>query len=145
MFVKTEGNEGDCKWEIVQPSILSEHLINIFSVVFSDDNSLVANIEGDTLLFVINSIEELSNIMQNVNTVIDDIDFETQSIVWGKFITSSISDTISSKQLYVCDTDYKYDVIVYCSTEGWPVLNTLYFWDVYPKKIDINNLLLTVE
>ena len=138
--------EQDCAWIELTPSTLTEQLNTVLDVVFSENNELVRNIEGDNLLYVINSKEELLEISHNINTVID-IDFENQSIIWGKFLTASISDSIASKQLFVCypSSNYKYEVSVKKCTECWHAVGYLYYWNIYPQKINSNNISLIIN
>ena len=117
-----------------------------FRYFFSENNELAKNIKGDTLLYVINSKEELLAISGNINTVMD-IDFENQSIIWGKFLTSSVSNTIASKQLLKCHpfSNYRYEISVKNCTECWTALGYLYYWDIYPQKININDISLIIN
>ena len=152
--VMNEGNKetpptnenNNCEWVEIQQVVLTEQLKNDFDIIFSENNELVRNIEGDTLLFVINSKEDLLEISQNINTVID-INFENQSIIWGRFLTSSISNNIASKQLSICypSSNYKYEISVKKCTDCWEALGYLYYWGVYPQKININNVSLIIN
>jgi len=136
----------NCKWRELSPSILTEQLKNDLDIIFSENNELAKNIKGDTLLYVINSKEELLAISGNINTAID-IDFENQSIIWGKFLTSSVSNTIASKQLLKCHpfSNYRYEISVKNCTECWTALGCLYYWDIYPQKININDVSLIIN
>ena len=135
----------NCEWTELKPVVLTEQLKNDLDIIFSENNELVKNIRGDTLLYAINSKEELSEISHNINTVID-IDFENQSIIWGRFLTSSISNNIASKQLSVCypSSNYRYEISVDKCTDCWEALGYLYYWAIYPRKINVNNVSLII-
>ena len=143
----SERNENNnCEWTELNPVVLTEQLKNDLDIIFSDNNELVKNIKGDTLLYAINSKEELLEISLNINTVID-IDFENQSIIWGRFLTSSISNNITSKQLSVChpSSNCRYEISVEKCTECWAALGYLYYWAIYPRKINIKNVSLIIN
>ena len=139
-------DKNNCEWTELKPVVLTELLKNILDIVFSESNELVKNIKGDTLLYVINNKEELLEISHNINTVID-IDFENQSIIWGRFLTSSISNNIASKQLSVChpSSNYRYEISVEKCTDCWESLGYLYYWAIYPRKINVNNVSLIIN
>ena len=136
----------ECDWKKIQSNVLTEQLNTTFNVFFSSDNELVANIQGDTLLYVINNMDELLNLSNSLYTPIN-FDFEKQSIIWGRIFTSSVSNTISSKQLFKCksSSQYKYNVIVDKCIDCWTATGYLYFWEVYPRKIDVNKVSLIVN
>jgi len=136
----------NCEWIELKPVVLTEQLKNDLDIIFSENNELVKNIKGDTLLYAINSKEELLEISYNINTVID-INFENQSIIWGRFLTSSISNNIASKQLSVCyiSSKYRYEISVEKCTDCWEALGYLYYWAIYPRKININNVSLVIN
>ena len=136
----------NCEWTKLNPVVLTEQLKDNLDIIFSENNELVKNIKGDTLLYVINNKEELLEISHNINTVIE-IDFENQSIIWGRFLTSSISNNIASKQLSVCypSSIYRYEISVEKCTECWAALGYLYYWAIYPRKININNVSLFIN
>ena len=136
----------NCEWTELKPVFLTEQLKNVLNIIFSENNELVKNIKGDTLLYAINSKEELLEISHNINTIID-IDFENQSIIWGRFLTSSISNNIASKQLSVCHSpsNYRYEISVEKCTDCWEALGYLYYWAIYPRKININNVSLVIR
>ncbi len=135
----------ECDWEEVSPATATDIKAKL-NAVFSETNPLVANIPGDTLFYVIHSKEELAKVSMNINTPID-IDFENQTLVWGRILTSSISDNIHSKQLSVCESssDYKYTVTVGKCIDCWTALGNLYFWDIYPRKIDAKDIAFIVS
>jgi len=135
----------DCEWAELSPVVLAEQLKNSLDIIFSENNELVKNIKGDTLLYIINSKEELLEISNNANEI--DVDFENQSIIWGRLLTSSISNSIASKSLFVChsSSNFKYEISVKLCTECWTALGFLYYWEVYPQKININNVTLIVN
>jgi len=135
----------DCEWTELSPVVLAEQLKNSLDIIFSENNELVKNIGGDTILYIINSKEELSEISNNANEI--DIDFENQSIIWGRLLTSSISNSIASKQLFLChsSSNFKYEISVQQCTDCWTALGYLYYWEVYPQKININNVALIVN
>jgi len=144
VYCHNENN--NCEWTELKSVVLTEQLKNDLDIIFSENNELVKNIKGDTLLYVINSKEKLLEISHNINTIID-IDFENQSIIWGRFLTSSISNNIALKQLSVCypSSNYRYEISVEKCTDCWEALGYLYYWDIYSRKININNVSLIVN
>jgi RNA binding exosome subunit len=117
----------------------------VLDEVFSEKNDLVGNIKSDTL-FVINNEQELRDVSKNINTVIN-VDFDKQSIVWGKIFVSSISDVIRAKDIYMCiqSSGYKYEVSIEKCINCWTATGYLYFWEIYPQKIDTKNISLIIK
>jgi hypothetical protein len=138
----------NCDWSEILPLALDENLTYVLDNIFSDNNSLVADIEGDTLLFVICNQEDFLAVSKSVNTVVgsEQIDFENYCIIWGRVLTPHFPYTLQSKELFVCDLDNscKYEVTVEECTNCWTALGRLYFWGVYPK-IENENIVLTFK
>jgi hypothetical protein len=143
--VSEEINE--CAWEAVNPVSVSDSFKQELDDVFSENNEIVKNIEGDTLLFVINNDQEFREIGHIGGLSSQAVDFANQTVVWGKILTSSISDKISDKQLSVCSStnEYKYEVIIEKCTDCWTALGYLYFWGIYPKKINAEDISLVIK
>jgi hypothetical protein len=140
-----EKNE-DCSWNAVESVLLSEDLNIKLNTVFSEQNQLLKNVIGDTIVFVINNEQDFLKVCDD-QAIISGMDFEKYSIVWGRVLSSSISDKIDRKQLFECPeyTRYKYDIAIEKCVECWTALGYLYFWDVYLKKINNENITLTVK
>jgi hypothetical protein len=111
--------------------------------IFSENNTLVKDVRSDTLL-IINTKEEFLQVCNN--TAYSQIDFQNQCIVWGKIQTSSISNKILNKRLFACSSSdsYKYEVVIDKCTECWTAIGSLYFWDIFPQKIN-GKITLIVE
>ena len=141
-------NVVNCEWKAVAEMSLNDNsLKERLDSIFSEKNPLLTKINGDTLLFVINNEQDFSEICKKNNIGLS-IDFEKQSIIWGRILTSSISDKITSQQLSECITlpnNYKYDIYKEKCTECWAALGFLYYWAVYPQKIEKDNILLTIK
>jgi hypothetical protein len=142
----SEGTNG-CAWETVNPVPVSDIFKQELDHVFSENNEIVKNIEGDTLLFVINNEQELKEIGYIGGLSSQAVDFANETVVWGKILTSSISDKIFDKQLSVCSSvnNYKYDVTIEKCTNCWFALGYLYFWEIYPVKINAEDILLIIN
>ena len=146
---KDKGDNGkneDCSWNTVETVLLSEDLKIQLNHTFSEQNQLVKKIVGDTIVFVINNEQDFLKVC-NDQTIASGMDFEKYSILWGRVLSSSISDKIDRKQLFECPeyTRYKYDIAIEKCVECWTALGYLYFWDVYLKKINNENIILTVK
>jgi hypothetical protein len=104
-------------------------------------------IEGDTLLFVIDNRKDVEKLQpySEFTDIWEQIDWATQCIVWGRVLTLSISDNISTKQLFECNILYKYDVQIEKCTECMAAEGYHYFGGIYPRKISQNNISLTVK
>ncbi|MDR1092075.1 MAG: hypothetical protein LBL79_13455 [Prevotella sp.] len=140
-----EDNAKVCEWTHLTPISVENQLKIVLDEVFSAKNDLVKNIKSDTL-FVINNEQELRNVSKNINTVIN-MNFDRQSIVWGKIFVSSISDVIRAKDLYMCiqSSDYKYEISMEKCIDCWAATGYLYFWEIYSQKIDTKNTSLIIN
>jgi hypothetical protein len=136
----------DCTWNTLEPVLLPENLNIKLNTVFSEQNQLVKNVAGDTIVFVINNERDFLKICDD-QAIISGMDFEKNSIVWGRVLSSSVSDKIDRKQLFECPeyTRYKCDVAIEKCVECWDALGYLYFWDVYPQLANNENIILTVK
>jgi hypothetical protein len=137
-----------CERQIIPPYYLSdETLAESMDRVFSDQNTLARNIEGD-LLFVISNEQEFLAVCDNT-TIVSQIDFETTCILWGKFLSYSGSNQILRTNLRTCinSLTYTYEVTMDwcepCCESCWPNTETHYFWGIYPK-INTENISLTI-
>lgn len=132
----TTANE-NCNWTEIFPVVLSDNLKQSLDNIFSDNNNLVTTIHGDTLLFVICNQADFISLCPNYSIVpqVEQIDFETHCIIWGRVLTPHIPYTVLSKELFFCDSEnnYKYEVAIEECVNCWTALGNLYFWGVYPK------------
>jgi hypothetical protein len=147
----TENNEEpatDCKWEQVTQGTPSNEQKDRLDGVFSGENKLMKSIKVDTLI-IINSEEDLIKIQGFVE--FSDIwlgfDWDTHSIIGGKISTSSISDEIISRQLLEClsTASFSYEIDVKKCTECWTAIGQHYFWAIYARKFNTENILLTIK
>jgi hypothetical protein len=130
----------------INPVLISDALKKEFDYVFSDNNEIAKNVKGNKLLFAINSEQELKEIGYVPGLSSQAVDFANQTVVWGKILTSSVSDKILDKQLSVNSSDkYNYEVIIEQYAEHWTALGYLYFWEIYPKKINATDISLIVN
>lgn len=62
-------------------------------------------------------------------------------------LSSSISDKIIHKQLFKCSdhTSYKNEITIEKCVDCWTALGYLYFWDIYPKGVEDENISLTIQ
>jgi hypothetical protein len=149
LLFKLVNNEVECDWQPVSALQISDELHSQLNGIFSENNAKMNTIEGDTLLFVIDDRKDIEKLQpySEYPDILTQIDWATQSIVWGRVFTSSISDSISTKQLFECNHDilYKYDVQIEKCTECWETPGYHYFGGVYPRKISQDNISLTVK
>ncbi|NCC17518.1 MAG: hypothetical protein EOM29_01095 [Bacteroidia bacterium] len=124
-------NRGQTK-TIINEIATDDYTKNVLDSVFSDYNSIVRGIEGDTLFYLINNNQELQSMANNVDL---DIDFENNCIIWGRFISPITSGTILSNNLYYDSQNliYNYIVNIYIPSSGYTARKGLYFWGIYPK------------
>ena len=143
---------GECKWININPVSVDSNLEKNLKMFFSGENSCIywRNMEGDSLLFIINSREELQAITPAFSPPVEgidfqsiDIDFENHCIIWGRLGPVTMGSIVSSKQLfrYYPSSHYIYEVSVkICVTDCYTAFARLYFWDIYPQNIDINDV-----
>ena len=124
-------NTGQTK-TIINEIATDDYTKNVLDSVFSDYNSFVRGIAGDTLFYLINNNQELQSLANNVDL---DIDFENNCIIWGRFISPITSGTILSNNLYYDSQNliYNYIVNIYIPSSGYTARKGLYFWGIYPK------------
>ena len=138
----------NCEWQNIFPIVLSEQLMNKLDIVFSQNNPVIANLQGNILFNIINNIEELLNVSNDILDGIEiNIDFENQSFIWGRIIVPAMPYSIYSKHLLFCDntSNYEFRIEIEKCIECWTMLGKLYFWGVFPNQIDINNITLIIE
>jgi hypothetical protein len=142
-------SEADCRWEQVTPITSTNEQKSRLDYVFSDDKESLRNIKSDTL-FVINNREDMVK-LQGISEEYPDpwmeFDWDNQSIIGGKISTSSVSDEVLSQQLLEClDTSsYKYEIEVKKCTNCWTAIGYHYFWAIYLKKPNTENVSLTIK
>jgi hypothetical protein len=114
--------------------------------VFSDSNELLRRL-NDTLLVISNQEDMIE--LQGFSEYPDmwmAFDWDNYSIVGGKIVLPSISDEILSQQLLeYSPSSYVYEIKVKKCTECWTALQQYYFWAIYAKKPDRENVSLTVR
>jgi hypothetical protein len=140
-----KGNTQECEWEIIDPVKINDTFKMSLDSVFSESNELVKGLP-DSVVFIINDKESLLKICDN-SEVCSQIDFDNQSILWGKLQTSSISDKIVQNRLSVCSDRplYKLEIVVEKCTECYWAISTLYYWGIYQEKMDEENILLSIN
>jgi hypothetical protein len=127
----------------VIPVIPTNEQKNRLDSLFSDNNELLRKLLIDTL-FVINNQEDIVT-LQGSNKSLD-IDWDNQCIIGGKIITPSVSDEILSQQLLEqSPSSYVYEIEVKKCTTCWTALGKYYFWAIYAKKLNTENVSLTIK
>jgi len=145
-----------CHWEIISPIALFEsdafcNEVPNLAHIFSGENPLMEEIKQDSLVVVINNEQDFEKICDycQLYGVRYPIDYPEQNIVWGKVLTSSASDRIVEQQLSICSNSslpaYKYEVVIEKCSECDKSPHYLYFWEIFPKKTDIENITLVVR
>jgi hypothetical protein len=111
--------------------------------LFSYNNELLRKLQKNTL-FVINNQEDMAT-LQGSNESLD-IDWDKYSIIGCKIITPSISNEILSQQLleYI-PLSYVYMVEVKNCDICYAALGEHYFWAIYAKKLNAENVSLTIK
>ena len=133
-----------CDWKTVDEIQPSDDLKEKLDSVFSKENVLVQNLSGYELIYVINNEQDFLKVCTDPE-IASQIDFETQSIVWGRCYVLHIPDKISSLQLSECMTLYKYDVHIKKCRECFLMTDYLYYWGIYPRKINEEYISLIVK
>jgi hypothetical protein len=137
-----------CLWEQITPVTPSNEQKNRLDNVFSGNKKLLESIESDTLIVINNKADMIK--LQGFSEYPDlwmEFDWDNQCIIGGKIITPSVSDEILSQQLLEClDTSsYKYEIEVKKCTACWTALGKYYFWAIYAKKLNTENVSLTIK
>ncbi len=104
----------------------------ILDTLFSDENTNIRQMQGDTLFHIINDMQGLFALGLNSDV---NIDLDNNCIIWGKVVTPNTSCAILSNNLYYdrLDSSYRYEVDVFISKTGYTALKNLYFWGIYSK------------
>jgi hypothetical protein len=125
-----------CLWEQVTPTVPSNEQKSRLDDVFSDSNELFGNIQSDTL-FVISSQEDMLKLQPAEYHDIW-IDWNNYSVIGGKIVRPHGPNEIISQQLSIClDTSfYEYAVEVKENTPHYDAEEHLYFWAIYSKKMN---------
>ena len=135
----------NCEWRTVESASINEDLKKELNTVFSGTNELIEDIQ-ESKLYVINSESEFLTICSD-NKISSKIDFNNRCIVFGKLKPTSVSDKILYTRLSQCvpSSIYEYEIIVERCTDCGQTQEELYFWNIYPLKIEEKDILLTSE
>ncbi len=136
-FSACEEKDGDNEKEQEHTTIVNEVVVDndaklTLDSIFSDKNTTIRQMQGDTLFHIINDMQGLFALGLNSDV---NIDLDNNCIIWGKVVSPNTSGDILSNYLYYdnLNSSYKYEVNVYVSETGYTALKNLYFWGVYPK------------
>ncbi len=79
-------------------------------------------------------------------SIIPEIDFDEFTLIVGKFMVSSISDSISNITLSSNNTTkYILEVSIYKPDGRYAAIGQLYFWRLYPKLESENDFELLIN
>lgn len=125
-------NDGQEQTGIIKSVQFDYDLSNSLDEIFCEWNPIVENImHGDSLLRIINNIQELNDV--GGEGISDLIDFDRYCIIWGRVIAPHSGCNIDSCQLECNGSEYTFSVNVNIGSEGYQAITPLYFWRVYPK------------
>ena len=129
--------------EIVDAISLNSNLKEELNTVFSKKNPLVQVMLRD-VIYVINNEQDFFKICSDP-IIASQINFTTQTIVWGVCISPLGRNYIENQQLFECtaNASFRYHIHIKEFSEGFTDLGVHYYWGVYPRKINKDNIYLT--
>jgi hypothetical protein len=138
----------NCKWKQATPVTPSNEQKNRLDNVFSGNNRLLGSIRIDTLIVINNQADMVK--FQGFSEYPDlwmEFDWNNQSIIGGKISTPSVSDEILSRQLLEClsTSSFLYEIEVKKCTSCWTAIGHNYFWAIYARKLNTENVSLTIK
>jgi hypothetical protein len=146
-----DGDENGDNNGIVPKVDLSEALTKSLDSIFSDKNALAYNMKldfsgYDTLFFVIDNPQEFLTVCDDA-AISAQINFEKNSLIWGKFISPLDADEIvHSELLKIRKNVYTYEIVMKRCIEGcYATMGIDYFWSVHPKISNKNIQLITKD
>ena len=123
-----------CKKEdgVVTPVTLDETNRQLMDALFSVSNLDLTGY-NDSEVYVMNSNDDLWQLVGDMNIIIPEVDFEKYSIVWGYVVLLDTSYELLSSELSVRDGKYIMNVHILSGQMGLQVIRNGVFWGVYPK------------
>jgi hypothetical protein len=123
-----------CKKEdgVVTPVTLDETNQQLVDALFSVSNLDLTGY-NDSEVYVMNSNDDLWQLVGDMNIIIPEVDFEKYSIVWGYVVLLDTSYELLSSELSVRDGKYIMNVHILSGQMGLQVIRNGVFWGVYPK------------
>ena len=118
-------------WEQIAPININTQISEHLDSIFSEQNNCLLNFEKDTLLHTIYGINDFDEVASCNN--ISEIDFDNYTLIVGKIMVSSISDSISSVVLTTNNCSYKIKATIDKCEECWGAIGHIYFWIIYPR------------
>lgn len=113
--------------------------------IFTDNNECLLNFQEDTVFNVFYSQDELKKI-DTCNTI-PEINFNEYTLIVGKVMVSSISDSITSIILTSNTTKARYnlEISIHEPVGRYGAIGYLYFWRLYPKLESDYNIKLFIN
>lgn len=133
LFIVGAGcKKDDEKWVQIDSLSPDKQISNQLSTVFSGNKNCLSNFQGDTVFHVIFSQNELKEF--DKCTIIPDLDFDKYTLVVGKIMVSSISDSISTITLTsnASKAIYNIKISIFEPDGRYGAIGHLYFWRLYP-------------
>ena len=123
-----------CKKEdgVVTPVTLDETNQQLVDALFSVSNLDLTGY-NDSEVYVMNSNDDLWQLVGDMDIIIPEVDFEKYSIVWGYVVLLDTSYELLSSELSVRDGKYIMNVHILSGQMGLQVIRNGVFWGVYPK------------
>ncbi len=123
-----------CKKEdgVVTPVTLDETNQQLVDALFSVSNLDLTGY-NDSEVYVMNSNDDLWQLVGDMNIIIPEVDFEKYSIVWGYVVVPHTGYVLSSMELSVSNGNYTMNVEILKGEIGFQAITNRVFWGVYPK------------
>ena len=123
-----------CKKEdgVVTPVTLDETNQQLVDALFSVSNLDLTGYNNSEV-YIMNSNDDLWQLVEGMDIIIPEVDFERYSIVWGYVVLPDTSYELLSSELSVRDGKYIMNVHILSGQMGLQVIRNGVFWGVYPK------------
>lgn len=118
-------------WEHIAPIDIGVQISEHLDSIFSEQNNCLLDFEKDTLFHTIYGINDFNKVASC--NEISEIDFDNYTLIVGKIMVSSISDSISSVVLTTNNCSYKIEATIDKCVECWGAIGHIYFWIIYPR------------
>ncbi len=132
-------------WLFIKEEVLDKNISTKLDDIFSKDNLTIVEYFDDINIgtnnsslydpqvSTINSKDEFMKFNNGEEEL--NIDFSEYTLIFGKIIIPSISNSLSSKTLYYNDfrRNYKFELNVYRPQIGFTLVGEIYFWSIYQK------------
>ena len=144
LFLTMATCEKEDEWIQIESYNPDKQLGILLDSIFSQKNNCLLNFQADNVFHAIFSNSDFMEIDSCNN--IPEIDFNEYTLIIGKIMVSSISDSISNITLSSNNTSkYELEVFIYKPDGRYAAIGQLYFWRLYPKLESENDFELLIN